>query len=156
MANDEKPTKRTSPLHDNPRSREKVTETKKVTERESEPEEKKEPEPAPNGDSEPRNEKGQTQGEERDDVSDKSPTGEGAEAPAGSPDAAMKDKFLEGLKMIQKRHETERMEHHGQMREAHRTMGRRHNKEIADHFDLHFGEGGGDDEPEKKPAAKAE
>lgn len=151
MANDEKPTKRTSPLHDNPRSREKVTETKKVTERESDSEDKGkeaegtvEPEPAPNGDAE-----GGGGGTKE--------TGEGAaEAPAGSPDAAMKDKFLEGMKMIQKRHETERMEHHGQMREAHRAMGKRHNKEIADHFDLHFGEGGGDDEPEKKPAAKAE
>jgi len=94
----------------------------------------------------------------------------GEEAPAAEVDSAAaaadgeaeeaaspKDMFLDGLKAIHKRHEKERMDHHGSMREAHRTMGSRHNKEIADHFDLSFGAGGTakkDASAEKSPPDK--
>lgn len=113
-------------------------------------------------------------GEEKPDP-EKKPEAEaaadgGEEAPAGEADGAAapadgeaeeaaspKDLFLEGLKGIHKRHEKERMDHHGAMREAHRTMGSRHNKEIADHFDLSFGAGGTakkDASAEKSPPDK--
>lgn len=120
-------------------------------------------------------------GEEKPDP-EKKPEAEAAatesseEAPAGDADGAAaaadgeaeeaaspKDMFLDGLKAIHKRHEKERMDHHGSMREAHRTMGSRHNKEIADHFDLSFGAGGtaGKDKAsakagDAKPAGKSE
>ncbi len=63
--------------------------------------------------------------------------GEDAAAQGESP----KDKFMDGMKNIHKRHESERRDTHGNHREALRQMHARHNKEISDHFDLHFGEG---------------
>lgn len=91
------------------------------------------------------------------------PAGE-AEAPAaeaGPAEAGPKDKFLDGMKAIRKRHETEHRDFHGNNREAMRQMSTRHGKEIADHFDLHFSEGGtaaegtaGSEKP-AKPAAEA-
>lgn len=72
----------------------------------------------------------------------KEPEGDG-EKPAAEGEAAAspKDMFMDGMKAIQKRHESERRDTHGNHREALRQMASRHGKEIADHFDLHFGQG---------------
>lgn len=55
---------------------------------------------------------------------------------AASAGMSPKDKFMEGMKGIQKRHESERRDFHGNHREALRQMAGRHGKEIADHFDM--------------------
>lgn len=115
-----------SPLHDNPRSsKEGKKEEKKPEEKPDEKAaaEKKATDKAKDGDGE----KPMAEGEK--------PEGEAASSP--------KDMFMDGMKSIQKRHESERRDTHGNHREALRQMAGRHGKEIADHFDLHFGEGGG-------------
>lgn len=53
-----------------------------------------------------------------------------------------RDKFMEGLKAIRKRHEKERADYHNGHREHLRGMSARHDKEFSDHYDLHFKEGG--------------
>lgn len=121
-----------NPLHDNARSprREKTTVREKITER-------------IDGDGEPRNAKGQTQGEERDDVSDKSPIGDGgehgqehstnSENPAGDAEGGGEggdaDMELKERRAMHKRHEAERNDHYGLHSKAMKDMQRRHDKE---------------------------
>lgn len=106
-----------NPLHDNARSprREKTTVREKITER-------------TDGDAEPRNEKGQTQGEERDDVSDKSPIGEAGDAEGGG-EGGDADMELKERRAMHKRHEAERNDHYGLHSKAMKDMQRRHDKE---------------------------
>lgn len=117
-----------SPLHDNPKSSKK-DEPKKAADEKPAAKEK-----------EPVNDKGQTQGEEReaepgpndpmDDDSDKADPGA---------------KFFDQLKNIHKRQDTERgslngnqeqqrRDLHGSHRSAHREMADRHAKELKDHM----------------------
>jgi hypothetical protein len=88
--------------------------------------EKKPVEKAADEKPEPRNAKGQTQGEERDDVSDKSPIGEGADAEGGDADMEAKER----AEMF-KRHMSEHTDHHNNARETLKQMHKRHEKEIA-------------------------
>lgn len=118
-----------SVLHDNPRSKtekksdekpdEKTATEKKAAEK-AKPEEKK-----PEGEG-------------------KKPEGEEGVEETMSP----KDKFMEGMQNIQKRHEGERRDFHGNQKEAMRQMQARHGKEIADHFDLGMRDGGAPGEGE--------
>jgi len=87
---------------------------------------------------EPKNDKGQTQGEERDDVSDKSPVGEGA---AATPTPM--EQHMERYKAMNARHEGERRDAYAAQREALRTMQTRHAKEHRDMMDEHFSSIGG-------------
>lgn len=121
-----------SPLHDNPKSKKEEAEpTKEVGgAKESKPAAKKPEE------KEPVNDKGQTQGEERE-----------AE-PGGDDDNDKVDpgaKFFDQLKNIHKRQDTERgslngnqeqqrRDLHGSHRSAHREMADRHAKELKDHM----------------------
>lgn len=114
-----------SPLHDNPKSP-KSSEKKD----DKKPEEKK---PESGGDEKAAIEKKASEKPKEADGEKPAAEGEGAASP--------KDEFMDGMKNIQKRHESERRDFHGNAREQMRQMGSRHNKEIADHFDLKFGKG---------------
>lgn len=107
----------------------KKAEDKKPVEKASDEGEKRQADKAKSAekkDDEPRNEKGQTQGEERDDVSDKPPIGEGAEAEGGDADMEAKER----AEMF-KRHMSEHTDHHNNARETLKQMHKRHEKEIA-------------------------
>lgn len=133
-----------SPLHDNPRSKTEKKDDKKP-ERDASRSEAVTKEPGPNDE-----EKKPDLKDQRDERPPKD--GEAMAAEEGGP----KDKFMDGMKAIQKRQESERRDFHGNMREQMRQIGSRHNKEIADHFALNFGGGekaGGESE---KPAAEEE
>lgn len=82
----------------------------------------------------------------------KKPSEDKPVADAGDEGASKKDMFMDGMKAIQKRHESERRDMHGNHREALRQTASRHGKEIADHFDLHFGQG---ETPAAAPAGGA-
>lgn len=103
-----------SPLHDNPRSRS---------------EEKKKPEEKPD-------EKSATEKKAAEKAKPEEKKPEGEEKPEGDEEASAGDKFAEGMSKIEKRHEGERRDAHGNHREMLRQMASRHAKEIADHFDM--------------------
>lgn len=116
-----------SPLHDNPRSSKDAEKKPEET-----PAEKKAGEVAAEA----------AGGEEKPKVEEKPSA---AEEKAASP----KDLFLDGMKAIRKRHESEMRDHHGNHRESMRQMASRHTKEIADHFDMH---GAAEDKPSAEGA----
>jgi hypothetical protein len=120
-----------SPLHDNPRSKSDKKEEKKPDEK---PEEKAAVEKK---------------------AAEKPKEPDAAEKPeeAGEAEPSKKDMFMDGMKAIQKRHESERRDFHGNHREAMRQMANRHSKEIADHFDLSLGDHG--EEKNAEPAESA-
>jgi hypothetical protein len=81
------------------------------------------------------------------------PAAEAKAAPAEEKAASPKDMFLDGMKAIRKRHESEMRDHHGNHRESMRQMASRHTKEIADHFDMH---GAGEAKADEGAGAPAE
>ena len=132
MADDKKPEKKKSPLYDAPKGEPKHG---------AKPEKKPDPEPKseakPAGDKDPTAE---TSPKDAKAAAPKDQTGEkSAEKDAGG-EAPKKPPVHEALAGMHKRHETERRDHHGNVREQYRQMASRHEKELKDFHTAHLTE----------------
>ncbi len=133
---DEKPAKKKSPLYDAPKGEAKHGAR---PEKKPDPEPKAEAKPASDKDATaekaPKKADGNAKATEPKEEAGTKP----AEKAAGGEEAA-KPPMHEALNGIHKRHETERRDHHGNVREQYRQMASRHEKELKDFHAAHLAE----------------
>lgn len=137
---DDKPAKKKSPLYDAPKDGAKHGARAEKPEKKPDPEPKAEAKPAsdkdPTAEKAPKNDNGTAKAEKPKEEAGTKP----ADKAAGGEEEPKKPAAHEALNGIHKRHETERRDHHGNVREQYRTMASRHEKELKDFHAAHMAE----------------